>query len=309
MNPILVTGASGFIGGHLARSLVRQGFDVVRVFHRADFAEDKRFQRLDLRDTAAMQKLFRQYQFSAVFHLAAAGVSAERENFDELVEVNTLGTAALARTALAYRVERFIHVGSGFEYRPQARAIDESTPLGPPNLYGASKAAGWMLLDSLCRLEGLPLVTFRPFSVYGPGENPSKLVPYVIQQAMRREPIRLTLGNQVRDYVFVEDVVEALRKGLTGPAAAGQVYNIGAGPEEARSIRQLVEEILALMDAPLKLCWFDRANRSRRDPPYMVCDPTKAHMELGWRPRVRLEEGLGRTIESLKAAQLQEMSA
>src|SRR5690349_14653756 len=309
MNPVLVTGASGFLGSHVVRTLVRQGFDAVSVFHKTGFDEDRRHFRLDLRDTAAMQKLFRQFQFSAVVHLAASGVSAEAENFEDLIAVNTLATAALARTALAHGIERFLYVGSGFEYRPQAHAMDESTPLGAPNLYGASKAAGWMLLQTLHRMEGLPLVTFRPFSVYGPGENPAKLVPYAIQQALNGEPIRLMLGSQVRDYVFVEDVVEALRLGLTAPSAVGQVYNIGTGPNEARSVRQMVQKILSLTGAPLRLCWFDRASRSRRDPPYLVSDPTKAHVELGWRPRVALEEGLARTVAWYKATAVKEMSA
>jgi len=309
MSPVLVTGASGFVGTHLVRSLVRQGFDVVSVSRQSGFQEDKRHFRLNLHDVAAVSKLFRQFHFPSVVHLAAAAVSAEAENFEEMAAVNTLATSALGRTALAHSVERFVHVGSAFEYRPQAHPMDESTPLGAPNLYGASKAAGWMLLDTLHRLEGLPLVTFRPFSIYGPCENPAKLVPYVISQALRGEPIRLTLGNQVRDYVFVEDVVDALRLGLTGPAVPGQVYNIGAGPQEAKSIRQMVEEILTAMSVPLRLCWFDRAARSRRDPPYLVSDPTKAHVELGWRPRVRFEDGLAATLEFYKATVVKEMSA
>jgi len=309
VNPVLVTGASGFIGTHLVGSLVRQGIDVVSLSRKSGFEEDKRHFRVDLCDAAAVQKLFRQFSFSSVVHLAAAGVSAEAENFEGLVAVNTLATGAFARIALANKVQRFIYVGSGFEYRPQAQPMDESTPLGAPNLYGASKAAGWLMLDTLFRLEGLPLVTLRPFSVYGPGENPSKLVPYVISQALRSEPIRLTLGSQVRDYVFVEDVVDALLLGLTGPASPGQVYNIGSGPQEAKTVRQFVEEILAAMGAPLRLCWFDRAARSLRDPPYLVSDPTRAHIELGWRPRVRFEEGLARTIEWYKSAKVQEMSA
>ena len=258
MSSVLVTGASGFLGSHLVRRLVRQGFDVVSVFRKAGFQEDKRHFRLDLRDTREVQKIFREFRFASVIHLAASGVSAEAENFEDLVAVNTLATASLARIALSNNVQRFLYVGSAFEYRPQAHSMNEMTPLGPPNLYGASKAAGWMLLDTLYRLEGLPLVTLRPFSTYGPGENPSKLIPYVILQASRGEPIRLTLGSQVRDYVFVDDVLEALRLGLTGPTAVGQVYNIGTGPQEAKSVRQLVEEILTTMGAPLRLCWFDR---------------------------------------------------
>jgi len=310
VNPILVTGASGLLGRQLVRSLVRQGFDVVSLFRKSRVEQDKRHFRIDLRDTGAVQKLFRQFQFSVVMHLAAAGVASETESPEEAVAMNVAATASLARLALAQGVERFVYVGTGFEYRPQAQPMDESTPLGAPNLYGASKAAGWLLLDAMHRLEGLPLVTFRPFSTYGPGESPSKLVPYTILQAAAGEPIRLTLGSQVRDYVFVEDVVDALRLGLSAPAAVGKVYNIGSGPAEARSVRRMVETILDMMGAPSRLCWFDRASRGRSDPPYLVSDPTRAHVELGWRPRVNLADGLARTIESYKANPVKEaMSA
>jgi UDP-glucose 4-epimerase len=309
VNPILVTGASGFIGGHLMRTLERQGFDVVGVFHKAALEERRGLYRADLRDASAVERLFDEYEFSAVVHLAASGVSAEAESFPDILAMNTLATAVLARTALRNGVEKFIYVGTAFEYRPHAGAMNESAPLGSANLYGASKAAGWLMLDALCRHEGLPLVTFRAFSAYGPGENPSKLIPYVILQGLRRAPIRLALASQVRDYLFVEDLVEALRIGLVAPAAIGRVYNIGSGPEEAMSVRGLVEEILALMGAPLKLCWFDRATRGRLDPPYLVSDPTKAHMELGWRPRVRLNEGLRRTLEWFQRRNVLEISA
>ena len=309
MNPILVTGASGFLGTHLVRSLVRQGFDVVSVSHTRRAEEDKRHFRIDLRDTAVLQKLFGQFHFSAVMHLAAAGVRSETETLEDVAAVNIRATASLARLALMNKVERFVHVGTGFEYRPQAQPMDEFTPLGGPNLYGVSKAAGWMLLDALHRLEGLPLVTFRPFSVFGPGESASKLVPYTVLQALAGEPIRLTLGSQVRDYVFVDDVVDALRLGLTAPAAAGKVYNLGSGPAEARSVKRIVEEIVETMGASSRLCWFDRPGRGRIDPPYLVSDPTRAHVELGWRPRVSFADGLARTIDSYRATAAAELTA
>jgi len=309
MNPILVTGASGFIGGNLVRDLALQKLEVVGICHPTDRVEQSGMTRIDLRNAGEVNKLFRQHKFSAVFHVAASGVSAESENLTDLIEVNTLGTALLGRAALLNGVERFVHVGSGFEYQPQATPVSESTPLGGPNLYGASKTAGWMLLDSLCRLQGLPLVTFRPFSIYGPGERPSKLIPYVILQTLLREPTRLTLATQVRDYLFVDDLIEALRLELAAPHAIGQVYNIGSGPEQGMSVRALVKKILVLMGASVTLCWFDRANRNRNEPPFLVSDPTKAHVELGWRPRVHLAEGLGRTLEWYEARIPKEVSA
>jgi nucleoside-diphosphate-sugar epimerase len=124
MNPVLVTGASGFVGGHLVRTLVRQGYDVVSVFHKSGLEEDKRHFRLDLGDSAALERLFRQFHFSSVIHLAASGVSADAESFEALAGVNIEGTAALGRLAVANGVDRFLHVGTGFEYRPQAHPMD-----------------------------------------------------------------------------------------------------------------------------------------------------------------------------------------
>src|ERR1041384_1557475 len=116
MSPILVTGASGFIGGNLVRDLAKEGLEVVSIGHRAGDSGQNGMTCLDLRNAGEVDKLFRQHKFSAVFHVAASGVSAESENMADLVEVNTLGSALLGRAALRNGVERFIYVGSGFEY-------------------------------------------------------------------------------------------------------------------------------------------------------------------------------------------------
>lgn len=251
---------------------------------------------LNLRDDASVATLFDAWRFNVVFHIAAEGVRAEEGNARAMTEVNTLGSFELARIALNYRVARFVYCGSAFEYKPRDNPLDEHSDLQPGNLYGASKAAGWLLMDYLRRVEGLPLTTVRPFTVFGPSESASKLIPHVIGRALRGERIDLSSGTQVRDYVYVSDVIDALLLALD--AAPGGIYNIGAGPAGARTVRAIVETLLDIMGIPLSLCRFGEAERSRIDPPYLVSDSSRAARDLGWQPRVPLMEGLRNTVAS-----------
>ncbi len=306
--PILITGASGFIGSHLARRIADGGGRVVgtcTAWHRAsrlrDLPPNFILECADLRSPASFESLFAAHRFGTVFHLAAQGVEAGAGTENEIASVNALGSMALGQLALGYGVERFIHCGSGLEYEPRAVPVDESAPLCAPNLYGASKAAGWLLLDYLRRVEGLPLTTVRPFAVFGPAESECKLIPYVIGRALRRETLQLNAGTQLRDYLYVSDVVDALVLAASRESTMpnGRVFNIGAGPSEARTVRSVVETALDLIGAPQSLCCFGEARRTRSDPASLVSDSTRAINQLNWKPRVSLEAGLSRTIRHI----------
>ena len=300
---ILVTGATGFIGSHLVRRLVRAGFNVVGTknvdgTHRlANLGDKVTIEPLDLQDDTALNALFRKHKFASVFHLAAAGVRAGSGGIADVLAVNTLATIKLAKLVQDQGVDRFVFVGSGFEYEPQDHPLDENAVVRPVNFYGATKAAASVVLDELWRMEQLPLIIVRPFSVYGPSENPGRFIPYVIAQALARETMELTHCTQVRDYLYVEDLVDGLASLITKIAPLGSIYNFGSGSHAANPIRKVVETILELTGASPELAVFGAVERSRPEPNYFVADSSKAIKDLGWSPQIGLREGLGRTID------------
>lgn len=313
--PILITGASGFIGSHLARRLALGGELVTGTctsLQRADRLRDLppnfTLAIADMNTPDSLECLFAAHRFGAVFHLAAQGIHDGHASAMAMASVNAVGSMALAQIALRYKVGCFVYCGSGLEYESLDTPVCESAAVSAPNLYGASKATGWLLLDYLRRVEGLPLTTVRPFTVYGPAESEHKLIPYAIRRALLREPLQLTSGTQVRDYVYVSDVVEALILAAANNTS-GAVFNIGAGTSGARTVRQIIEMTMDLVGAPRSLCRFGEACRSRPDPPHLVANPTRAITQLGWRPRVSLEEGLLRTIQSMTISSLSLVAA
>jgi nucleoside-diphosphate-sugar epimerase len=283
---ILVTGDTGFIGSHLIARLVKQGYDVVGTSRLG----------IDLRDLHAVNRFFETERFSEVYHLAAHGARSQADAH-HAIEVNTVATANLARAALHCGISRFLYMGSGFEYGSHPHPVDESTPLEPANLYAASKAAASVLLQYYARTEGLPLVILRPFSIYGPGETPPRLlIPWVCSQLSQAQPVELTAGTQIRDYIFIDDLIDAVMAARER-ALPGSIYNLGAGPDDAYPVRRIVETIAALAGRSLTLCRFGALSPTRPEPPYFVADIRRAAEELNWRPRTRLRDGLAQTLD------------
>jgi nucleoside-diphosphate-sugar epimerase len=252
---------------------------------------------LDIRNSDEIQRLFDREKPQTIFHLAAHGVGRSSQQHDESFETNVMATARLARIALSCNVERFVQVGTAYEYRSVDTPIDEAAPLEPTNLYSASKLAAWVLLDYLRRTENLPLITVRPFLTYGPGDNPAKLVPYVIAKCLVHDKFTVNSGDLVRDFLFVGDLIRAIRTCSHRDAEVGQVFNIGGGKSNAVELRMLVEHICRITGAPMSLCEFGPAMRSSLEPAYLVANSSKANDRLHWRPEVSLLEGLQRTIE------------
>ena len=205
-----------------------------------------------------------------------------------------LGTANLLEALRSLESVRLVHAGSSLEYGPRSTPMRETDPLAPITFRGAAKAAATLLVLQ----SGVPATVVRPFSVYGPGEQPYRLVPSAVAAAQRGEPIRLTRPGIARDFVYVDDVVDALLRAAAVPEAIGEVVNAGTGTQTTN------EELVARLEAVLGRQLDVRPGEHEARPwdtECWVADTAKAERLLGWTARYDLDAGLARMLDPVEA--------
>lgn len=295
---MLVTGAAGFLGSHLVPRLIGAGADVCALDQpRAQhWPELERLGvatavRADVRALAQPAHDAVLAGISSIIHLAAVGVVPEQIDIRDVVHGNVDGTLAVLMAAQRLGA-RVIYCGSCFEYGAGAGWTEDALP-APATEYGAAKAAGWLLAHAFARRTGLEVVSLRPFTMYGPGEPPSRLVPSVVRRALAGGAIDLTPGDQARDFVYVEDAADAFVAAATSHEAVGGTFNVCTG--EPITVRDLVRQVLAATGSA-SVARFGALPYRPTEALMLSGDPSRTARVLGWRARVSLEEGLGRTI-------------
>lgn len=237
MRKLLVTGATGFLGSHVARVAAKRGFEVIACaragsdkWRLKDLASDITWLELDLINDSSIEAALGKTRPDIIIHCAAYGVDYRQQDSRLAVQTNIVGTHYLLETAAKYAVNRFVHIGSCFEYGDKSEPIKESESLNPTGIYGSTKAAASILALERARSLGLPLVIVRPFGMYGPLEGSHRLVPQVLNACRQRVPLKLTGGAQVRDYTFVIDAAEAIvYLAVSDNFPAGEVFNLASG--------------------------------------------------------------------------------
>jgi nucleoside-diphosphate-sugar epimerase len=244
-------------------------------------------------------------KFSAdvIFNLAAYGVSQEDCDPEALLDGNVSLVARLVQAAAVSPPKLFIHTGSCSEYGSpllEGSPFTEEQPLRPISLYGAAKAASTLYGSALAARLGVPFVTLRLFGVFGIGEGHRRLIPYLIDQLRRDEPADLTPGEQVRDLLYVEDIVEAfVLSARDGNFAPSEAYNVCSG--QAIRIRDVGEVVADVMEKPRGLLRWGRRPYRRDEPMWIVGDNRRFVEATSWRPRVSSAEGIRRIIAASRA--------
>lgn len=321
---ILISGGAGFIGSAVVRLAVSRGHSVVNLDaltyaacldNVAEVADSPlyAFEHVDIRDRAALDRVFAQHSPDAVMHLAAEShVDRSIDGPKDFVETNINGTFNMLEAARAYWTRqgkphafRFHHISTDEVFGslpadPSAQ-FTEDTAYDPRSPYSASKAASDHLVRAWHETYGLPIVLTNCSNNYGPYHFPEKLVPVVILNALADKPVPVYgQGENVRDWLYVEDHADALLLVLE-KGENGRSYNIG-GENELRNI-DLVRMICATLDRKRPKAqgsYSDQitfvTDRPGHDARYAI-DPQRLRDELGWRPSVTVEQGLERTID------------
>ncbi len=309
---VLVTGGAGFIGSHLVDRLLREGAKVVvvdtfflgRRENLADAAAaggDLTIRTEDAADLPAMRELIERHRVQDVYDLATKALEYSFDNPRGAFEVNTGIALTLAELLRKEHYERLVHVSSSEAFGTAlTRPMDEDHPRRPTTTYAAGKAAADLALQSYLRSFDLDIRILRPFNNYGPRQNTgaySGVVPKTMERLLRGQPPVLHGdGTQGRDFVYVEDVADALVTVAGCEAARGLELNVASGVETP--IREVLQTLCDV--AGFRGEWIREARRAA-DVDHHVGDASRLEKVTGFRARTTLRDGLARTWEWYRA--------
>jgi nucleoside-diphosphate-sugar epimerase len=305
---VLVTGATGFIGVHLVARLLSEGCSVTVLTRSSSVLPAQWRDRVCVVvcnefSERHLRKLLDR-PFEAVFHLAAYGVKPNERDVDEIVRINMEMPAALARLSGEWRA-RMVMAGTFSEYRSPStqELLLEDSPLEQTKLYGSSKAAGGLMAGAIAQSAGASFRLLRLFKVYGAGEAPYRLLPALVGGLGKGERVAISAGTQVLDFVYIDDVVEAMLRADAHCRDKGGMATWNVATGRAHSVREFAEQVAAAMNADASLLGFGAIAMRKDDEPWLVGSPDRLRAELGWRPAIGLEDGVRAAVATLRLTQ------
>lgn len=306
--PVVVSGVTGFVGGALARRLIRDGEAVIALVRpgRAEPAAaavpGARIVEWDGRSERDLASLFALARPAVVYNAAAYGVKPGAREVWPNVRGNIDYPVALLLAAAGSPGCRFVHVGSCFEYGGgrHGRRLAEHDPALPFSVYGSAKLAATQIVRNAAADLGIDAVVARLFAVYGPGESDERLVPTLIRALRTGDSVPLTAGGQARDWLFLDDAIDALLAcgDPDSGAVPGEVYNVCSA--NAVTVRQLGDMLARVTETSSERLGWGRLPYRPREPMWIVGDNSRFYSATGWLPRVGLEEGLRLTARSAR---------
>ena len=305
---VAVLGASGFIGRWVARALCQEGAQVFLVVRDGAVAERLFPQysitgtvyEIDLTALDAIGPLLRAIRPAIVFNLVGYGVDRTEQDPDLAQTLNSELPQALAQSMSAWgdtnwTGQSLVHVGSAAEYGEVGGDLAESTPACPTTLYGKTKLAGTIALQRYCENTGARAITARPFSVFGPGEHAGRLLPSLLVAAVSKGRLALTSGRQLRDFIYVTDVSEALLRLGVAAIRPGEIINVATG--RLTSVRRFVEETATITELAADLLDFGALPTRAEEMAHDAVSTRRLAELTGWKPSTPLEAGIRMTAQ------------
>lgn len=307
MAKVLITGANGFVGSHLVRDFLSKHHKVHIIIRpnsnlwRLEGIISKLTKHtLDLRQNKALNQLLRRVKPNIIIHTAAAGIYRNRHLPEkQMLEHNTLATLNLINAASSIPYRAFIHTGSSSEYGPKDTPMSESDKCFPQNMYALSKLAATQAAQLEARTKKKPIVILRLFSPYGPNDDPRRLIPYAIRQAVQNKALKLAKPSAVRDYIYIDDVIKAYHQAIKyAKKYKGEIFNIGSGTEIKTN--QVIKEIMKITQSKTQVLWGEETP-STQDSSHWRANITKAKRLLKWAPKFNVARGVAKTLQQLES--------
>lgn len=296
---IVVTGGGGFIGANLIRKLLQKGDEVhtltregSNLWRLKEVASRIKIHTGLLSSPKKLTALMDRLSPDIIYHLATYGSYPNQKDIKQMINTNITSTLNLLESLSEVPYKNLIVAGSSSEYGNKNLPIKETDVLEPNNFYAVCKAAQTQLCQAFAKNYHKPVVILRFFSVYGPFEQQGRLVRSTVESVLKDQPIKLATGKEARDFIFIEDVIDAMLY-ASNKSFFGEVFNIGTGVQT--TIAQLAQMVVAVSGkkVPIKLNVYP--GRSW-DTNFWVADMHKTDTILKWKPKVSLKEGLKKTI-------------
>lgn len=300
----IITGGTGFVGANLARHLLICGHEVHLLERPAhadwrirEIASDLQVHEVDVTDREGVRAALLRVRPTWVFHLAAHGAYSYQTDPERIVTTNVLGCMAALDASIEAGVAAFVHTGSSSEYGYRSGPSAESDRIAPNSVYAIGKAAATQYCQLIARRHDFHAVTLRLYSVYGPYEEPLRLVPTLLVHGRRGSLPPLVSPKTARDYVYVDDVANALLMAAQSPAVPrGSIYNVCTGVQT--TLAAIAGRVCEQLAVPAEPVWGGMPPRPW-DTDVWVGDPSLAARELGWKATTGLPDGLARTAQWL----------
>lgn len=303
---VFITGSTGFLGSHLLKRLIKRGFDLNISIRKNsslcrinDVIDDCTYHIVDLTEFSNVKSLIREIKPNIIFHLATYGADYRQQNVFEAININVNSSINLLKTFFENGGSRFIYTGTSLEYGSKDNPISEEDIPNPRSLYGITKFTCTKILSLMMSKQTHQgdLVILRPFSIFGEFESDHRFFPFLIDNLSKRKPVKMTAGRNKRDYLYVQNFVDACMKVIHVPLENPfEIINIASGNGiSLKDIALIIAEELGVSNELLKIGALPyRSDELMKS----VGNIEKAKNLLDWKPTVSLKEGIRKTIES-----------